>query len=296
MDNRTPRRFGRLMSIALAAATGLTPMVNLSLGSAGVASAASPSTIAHAPARPSTTAASMPSSPDQTTVEDYILGKMNADRVANGLRPLLMDGRLRSIARQRTTTMATLNDLSHTVAGDLGNELTAIGLQWYLWGEDIGWTTWPWGTAAADSLYSMWKSSPEHWTLMMSPDFDYVGVGIGYRPANAGTFSSIVFVESRDMTPPVVKMLSATRSGTTIVFTWRGADVALQNHTSGLKGFDVEYHRDGRTWRIIRTGTLATYLRLTGRVHRHTYYVRIRGVDKAGNVSRWSATMRIWVP
>jgi len=292
MDHRTPRRFGRVLSIALAAATGLTPLATISLGTATAAA----STSAQLASTPSSVAASMPSTPTQSTVEAQILAMLNADRVAHGLRPFRVDSRLRTIARQRTSTMATLNNLSHTIAGDLGDELSAAGVQWYGWGEDIGWTTYPWGAAAANSLYTMWKASPEHWTLMMSSTYDYVGIGIGYRPANAGTFSSIVFTESPDRTAPSVKMLSVERTGRTVIFRWSGADVLLQTHTSGFKSFDVEYHRDDRTWSVIRKGTTATHLRLTGRVRGHTYYVRIRGRDRAGNVSGWSRTLRIRIP
>ena len=292
MDNRIPKRFGRLLSMALAVATGLTPLASLSLGTAE----ASAATFAQVSAKPAADSAAMPTSPAQGTVESYILARMNADRVALGLAPLRVDPRLRDIARQRTSTMATLNDLSHTVAGNLGDELTAAGVTWLGWGEDIGWTTYPWGNAAGDSLYTMWKASPDHWTLMTSATYNYVGIGIGYRPANGGTFSSIVFTEQKDHTAPTVAMTSLARSGTTISFSWSGADVALQTRTAGLGYFDVEYHRDDRGWQMLRHGTLGTHLRLTGRAHGHRFYVRVRAVDKAGNASAWSPAVHILVP
>lgn len=292
MDNRIPRRFGRVLSIALAVATGLTPLASISFGTAATAAA----TVSHPGSVRAAADSAMPTSPAQSTVESYILARMNADRVALGLLPLRVDPRLRTIARARTSTMATLNDLSHTVGGDLGRQLTAAGVSWLGWGEDIGWTTYPWGNAAGDSLYTMWKASPDHWTLMTSSTYNYVGIGIGYRPANSGTFSSIVFTEQKDHTAPTAAMRSLTRSGTTIYLSWTGADAVLQTHTAGLKSFDIEYHRDDRGWRIIKHGTLSTHLHLSGRVHGHRFYVRVRAVDKAGNVSAWSSTVHILVP
>ena len=292
MDNRIPRRFGRVLSIALAVATGLTPLASITIGTATTAA----TTVSHPPAAKPAAAAAMPTSPAQSSVETYILARLNADRAALGLVPFRVDPRLRTIARARTSTMASLNDLSHTVGGDLGRQLTAAGVTWLGWGEDIGWTTYPWGNAAGDSLYTMWKASPDHWRLMTSSTYNYVGIGIGYRPANNGTFSSIVFTEQKDHTPPTAAMSSLTRSGTSISFSWRGAEVLLQTRTAGFKYFDVEYHRDDHGWRIIKHGTLTTHLRLTGRAHGHRFYVRVRAVDKAGNISAWSPSLHILVP
>jgi hypothetical protein len=237
-----------------------------------------------------------PTSPSVDTIEGYLRTWLNADRAANGLQPLRLDLRLRAVARDRASTLAVLNVLDHAAAGDLTTQLTDAAVQEFGWGEDIGWTGYAWGQAAAASLYSMWRHSPEHWTLMMSPDFNYVGIGLGYRATGNATYASVIFTESTDHTAPVARMTGASRTGTTARFSWTGADVLLQTHTAGLASFDIEYKVGGGTWRTIRTGTKATSVSLGSRPRGHSYYLSVRARDGAGNLSAWSPPLHVWVP
>jgi uncharacterized protein YkwD len=237
-----------------------------------------------------------PASPARTTVEGYLRTWLNADRAARGLRPLRLDARLQDVARARAGALADEGLLSHTAAGNLTSQLASRGVQWYAWGEDLGWSGYSWGYNAARSLYLMWKHSPAHWALMMSVNFNYFGIGVGYRWTGGATYASIVFSDSRDHTRPVPHMVGQWRSGTTVVFRWRGADVALQRRTSGLRSFDVQYRVDGTPWRIIKVGTTMTSITLRGRAHGHYYWLRVRARDRAGNVSVWTSAHRIWVP
>ena len=238
----------------------------------------------------------LPASPSADVVEGYLRTWLNADRAANGLQPLRLDIRLRTVARDRASTLAVLNVLDHAAAGDLGTQLTNADVRDFGWGEDIGWTSYAWGQAAASSLYAMWKHSSEHWSLMMNPDFNYVGVGLAHRAAGNATYASIVFTESPDHTAPVARLTSASRSGATARFAWTGTDVLLQTHTAGLASFDVEYKIGGGSWRTIRTGTHATSLSLKSRPHGHSYWLSVRARDRAGNLSAWSKPLHVWVP
>ena len=242
------------------------------------------------------TVSPIPAYPSLGSVQGWLQTWVNADRASLGLAPLRLDGRLRAIADGRAATMAGMGVLTHTAAGDLSSELSGAGVQWYGWGEDIGWTTFPWGVDAARSLYTMWKHSPEHWTLLMSPSFNYVGFGLGYRTTDRSTYGSVVFSESRDQTPPAVRMTSATRTGSTVQFSWTGVDVRLQTHTSGFRSFDLLYRASGGTWRIIRSGTTSTSISIASRPSGHSYYLSVRARDNAGNLSAWSAPLHIWVP
>jgi len=272
----------RLLALALAASTCL-PVALTGPVLAG----------ANPPEPPGTTT---PSSPAQATVERYLREMINADRVARGLRPLVSDSRLQSVARARAGKLADLGVLSHTAAGDLSSQLASADVQWYAWGEDLGWSGYSWGYSAARSLYSLWKHSSAHWALLMSPNFNYYGVGVGYQWSGRATYASIVFSDSRDHTSPTRAMKSLTRSGTTIHFTWSGSDVRLQRRTAGLRSFDVEYRVDGGAWRIIKSGTTGTSLTLSGRAHGHTYWIRVRARDNAGNLSSWSGAKYVVVP
>jgi hypothetical protein len=105
-----------------------------------------------------------------------------------------------------------------------------------------------------------------------------------------------VLTESLDHTAPRARAVEVVRAGTTITFRWDGADPPLQSHTAGLRGFDVRFRRDDRSWRTIRVNTTATSLTLRNRRHGHAFLFRVRARDERGNLSRWTSRMRIRVP
>src|SRR5450759_1357287 len=123
----------------------------------------------------------------------------------------------------------------------LCHALTGHAITWYSCGEAIGYTTYAWGPRAAASLYSLWRNSPEHWALLMSASYDYVGFGVAWDSASRTTYSSIALLEGPDTTPPVSRVLSKRVSGTTAQFAWTGSDPRLQTHTAGLQGYNVQY-------------------------------------------------------
>ena len=91
-------------------------------------------------------------------------------------------------------------------------------------------------------------------------------------------------------------MASVARSGTTVTWKWTGADTLLQTYTAGLHNFEVEYRVGTGSWVMIRTGTTARYLTLSGRAHGHYYGLRVRSRDWRGYLSAWTAELRVWVP
>lgn len=230
------------------------------------------------------------------TMEDQILGLVNQSRAAKGLVALRSDVKLRDLAGYRAGVMASTGVLSHSIAGCLSCQLSARGIQWYLYGEVIAWTSYPYGSQAASAIFNWWKNSSTHWALLMSSKFNYIGVGVAYRSANATSWSSIVLTESADHTAPWASMASPSYSGTTAYWRWSGGDTRLQTHTAGLKNFDVQYRVDSGTWSTIRSATTLQSLSLTGRAHGHWYGLRVRGRDNLGYLSPYSAESRVWVP
>ena len=170
------------------------------------------------------------------------------------------------------------------------------GVRWYGWGEDIGFSSYSWGRDVALSLYTMWKHSPGHWKLMMSSTYNYLGIGLGYRWADGATYSSIVFAEMPDHSPPAGRMTSAGRTGTSVWFHYTGVDTILQTHTAGVRDYDLEYKVDGGAWRIIATHRSSQSITISSRPHGHSYYVAVRARDRAGNLGRWSSPLRVYVP
>jgi hypothetical protein len=231
-----------------------------------------------------------------TDVAGMVLASMNADRTDRGLVVYRTWDALTALATERAQRMADLVTLSHTAAGgSVSVALDARGIDWLGYGEIIGMTGWPLGQQAADSLYSMWTSSDPHRAIMLSSDFNYVGIGIA-QAGDGSTWASIVLTETLDHTLPRAQNGSLVRSGTDLTFRWSGSDPRLQTHTAGVRSFDVQFRRDDRAWKTIRDDTTSTRVRRKNRASGHWYLFRVQARDWRGNLSAWTVESRIWVP
>jgi uncharacterized protein YkwD len=232
-----------------------------------------------------------------SSVEESLLAKTNRDREARGLKPLRLDSRLAGIADDRASNLAEAASFSHESAGgSLSTSLGRVGVQWYGWAENLAW--WPGGltSSTAASLYRAWRNSSSHWKALMSRTLNYVGFGVAVRASDGRVFASAVFTESRDHSAPKTRIDTASRSGTTITFTWHGWDPPLQTHWAHLRDYDAWYRVDGGAWRLIRDNTTATSLRLSSRAPGHRYELMVRARDRAGNVGPQSTPLGVWVP
>ena len=225
------------------------------------------------------------------TPELQILSMVNQARASQGLVPLRSDPRLWALADERAALMASTNELSHSVAGSIPDGLSRQGVQWYLHGEVIAYTS---GSAAA-SLFELWATSPPHWALLTHRSFNYLGIGLAYSSSGLA-YGSIVLTESKDRTGPRAKMVKATVSGDDVRWTWSGSDTALQTHTAGLRNFGVQQRTDGGSWVTVSSGTTSTARSALNRARGHSYGLRVRARDRAGNVGPWSAELRVRVP
>ncbi len=257
-----------------------------------------PSALAAPVAESAVPAASVaPDSVVSASLGSSLLGWVNQARAARGLRPLRADATLASLATRRAVNLTNSTTFSHAAAGDdVGPYLAAVHYQWYGWAEDIAWSNATYGLTAARSIYSAWRNSPAHWAALMSTHLNYVGIGLAYRSSDHRTFASAVFSESRDHSRPSARVTSTLRRGTRITFTWTGYDAPLQTHWRGLRDFDVQYRVDRGSWRLIRDNTTSRSLTLWGRARGHTYTIRVRSRDWAGNLSGWSSVRSIYVP
>lgn len=246
-------------------------------------------TVAGPLAHPSPVAAST-----ADTMEAQLLKWVNDARAQRSLKPLRLHSGLVDLAGDQAAKMVSSGKMQHLSC--LSCTFTNRGIQYYSVGEIVAYTTYPWGDQAAQSIFNGWKGSSSHWSLLMSSKFNYVGFGVAYRSSSHTTFAAGELSESKDRTKPWAKMTRATRSGTTVSFSWGGADTWLQTHTAGLKNYDVQYRVGSGSWTTIRSGTTATSLSLGSRAHDHYYGLRVRARDNLGIVSSYSAEMRVWVP
>jgi uncharacterized protein YkwD len=229
------------------------------------------------------------------SVAGQIAGWVNQARVARGLRALVVDPRLSGLASDRIRVLADLGRLDHSYPGDIGRQLDGRAIQWYRYGEVLAWSSATFGTDSAYAIYQAWRGSSSHWTLLMSDDFNYFGPGIRVRGADGATYASIVLTESVDHSAPSARIVAAGRYGSTLKWTWRGADRWLQTHTAGVRDYDVQYRVDGGAWITIRDDTSLTYQRIDGHGG-HTYGLHVRATDRRGTVSAWSSEVRMSVP
>jgi uncharacterized protein YkwD len=231
--------------------------------------------------------------PDTTA---RILVSMNAGRTAAGLVAYRAWGALAALAAERAATMAAVGTLSHDVAGaDLGGTLTVRGIAWMGYGEIIARSSHPFGTDAANHVYSMWNASPPHHAIMFSGTYNYVGVGAA-QAADGTTWVAAIMTESLDHTAPVASNQSLTRSGRDVILKWAGSDPRLQTHTAGLRSFDVQMRRDNGSWRTVRDNTTSTRAAFPDRARGHWYGFRVQAADRRGTLSPWTNEIRIWVP
>ena len=212
-----------------------------------------------------------------------LLMMINSDRTAAGLRPLRLDTRLAVVATGRADSMAGTGQLIHH--HDIAAAERAVGIRPYLAGEAIGETNASWGMPAAHYIYDLWRGSPSHWELITSDRFNYIGIGVSYRPGSAQTFAALVFAEAPDSSAPVASITDARRSGSTITFSWSGRDGLLQTHTAGLRDFVIAYRVDLGPWKTLRTGTKATSISLPNRPSGHVYSVSVTARDRRLNES-----------
>lgn len=229
-------------------------------------------------------------------LERDLMDMVNGARAEHGLKPLRYATGAWSIAGYRAARMASTNILSHSVAGSISAQLKAKKVPWYGYGEDIGYTRARKGQAAAADLFRMWRASPAHWRLILSPSYNYIGVGLAYRASNRKTFGSLIFTESRDMTDARAAFDGISTNDRAGTWSWHGWDPALQTHTAGLRGFDVQTRAGSGPWRTVARNTTATSRTWSGLSSGHTYGLRVRARDRAGNVGSWTPELRLRVP
>jgi uncharacterized protein YkwD len=229
--------------------------------------------------------------------EAMVVDLINAERVERGLVPLRRYHDLADVAGRRAARMRDTNTLSHSVAGNLGTQLTNEGVRWWRYGETIGYSYKAWAKEAGRELVQMWMSSAPHRDLLMSKQLNYIGVGLAYRSGNGRTFGSVVMSESPDRNGARSWFTgSKVTGGDDLTWTWAGADLRLQTRTAGLRDFDVQVRVNGGSWTTVRNDTTATALTLWNRPSGRTYGMRVRATDRRGNVGAWTSEKTIRVP
>jgi len=233
-----------------------------------------------------------PTAAQISSAEGAVLTLLNKDRTAAGLVPVRADPRLMAIARARSTDMATKGYFSHTQPDgrNVFDILSAEHVAWYNAGEIIAWNNYSMDLTAAIAN-SQWMNSPGHHAIIVSTDFNYVGVGVAVDPATGKKLFTAVFIKGPDRTAAVAASSRSLGSWTTTKtraakVTWSGYDPRLQVLTAGLRSFTVQVRTDGGAWRTVyssTTGTAWSFRAWKG----HRYDVRVSPLDRVGNRGSW---------
>ena len=122
---------------------------------------------------------------------------VNSARVARGRRPLNVDARLRSAARQHARDMVRLRYFAHTSPDGGGPVARAVrrgfgaGVRWV--GENLAWAT---GRATPRRVVGWWLESPSHRATMLDGRFRVMGVAAATGtphdgPGGGSTFATV---------------------------------------------------------------------------------------------------------
>jgi len=227
-----------------------------------------------------------------TAEEAHMVSPLNADRTALGLIPVRVDARLMAIARARSADMVAKNYFSHTQPDgrNVFDILTASRITWYSAGEIIAWNNYPIDSTTSAANHQ-WMGSPDHKAIVISPSFNYVGVGLAIDPATGVKLWTAVYMKGPDRTGarsavarPTIRY--ATMTTRRVTLSWWGGDVRLQVLTAGLHSFVVQRKVDGGSWMgILKT----TYRSAAWTIHTgHLNQYRVAAIDRAGNRGAWS--------
>ena len=239
----------------------------------------------------STSTTMTPATTTASIMDGQILASLNADRTARNLIPLRFDRRLSAWSADRAAWMAGRALLSHTSYGGSPCNLYVLEkITWYQCGEAVADTTASYGAAAATALYALWKGSPDHWALISSTTFNYVGVGVAYRAANHTTYASILFLEGPERNPPIPSFTNSWVSGTTIHWDWTAHEPILQSHTAAIRSYDVLLCSNSGAWHALRTNSTDISATFRNVPPGSTERIQIRARDSAGNLSGWLAS------
>ena len=229
-----------------------------------------------------------------SAAESAMVAALNQDRATYGLVPVRVDTRLMDIARARSDDMVAKHYFGHTQPDgrNVFDILTAQHITWYNAGEIIAWNNYPMDSTVSAANHQ-WMGSPGHKAIIISKDFNYVGVGLAIDPSTGKKVWTAVFIKGPDHTAARATLytptVSAGSTSTTksVRLAWTGYDVRLQVLTSGLRGYAVQRRVDGGDWTNVISVTTVRSMTLNATVG-HLYEYRILARDNAGNRGVWA--------
>ena len=146
----------------------------------------------------------VPATPEAHTQEHHMFERLNRDRAAHGLPPLVYDERLADIGRTHSTDMRENSFFDHVspTMGNLENRVDRAGYRNLVARENLA--EGPDVNTAEDSLLA----SPHHFENIMSTDVTHVGIGLvkgGVRDPGNLTITQVFARPTKAETPEAVR-------------------------------------------------------------------------------------------
>ena len=221
--------------------------------------------------------------------ESRVLKGINRIRVRNGRKPLAIDERTSRVARARSADMAERRYFSHIEpdGDDASRVLDRRGVQASTVLENIGHTIGPKLKSGSRRMARWWYHSPPHRRQMLARGINYVGLGIARRGSRI-TFTAI-FTRSRAKTEPqaIIEATTVSEDGRLVTVDWRGHDRRLAAGRTGIRRYDLERLTPFGGWEPVG-GASRKSKRTLSRLGYAPDHLRVRAVDKAGNVGPWA--------
>lgn len=207
------------------------------------------------------------------------LSRLNGERSAHGLAPLVMRSDLTQIAQSWAAHMAATGVLSHNPS--LASEVT----NWLAVGENVG------DGPTIGDLDSAFMASPKHRANVLDPTYDDVGIGTVTRDGMIW-----ITVDFRDVehAEPATRAATQTRT-TTRATTWTPA-TSVTSATPARPGSLVMFGTSGTTVRVVQRRLHVPADGIFGPVTRHAVegFQRRHGLAADGVVGprTWAALKR----
>ena len=155
---------------------------------------------------------------DLSSYETAMVAALNADRTSRGLVAVRVDPRLMEIARARSDDMVAKHYFDHRQPDgrNVFDILSASHITWFSAGEIIATNNY-----AMDLTISVanrqWMESAGHKAIIVSTNYNYVGVGLAIDPITGNKLWTAVFLKGPDRTAARVTVYTPTiASGPTV--------------------------------------------------------------------------------
>ncbi|MFL5777425.1 MAG: CAP domain-containing protein [Chloroflexota bacterium] len=138
-----------------------------------------------------------------TTSEAELVSLTNKSRASAGLRALIVDSALVSLARWRSKDMAVRDYFSHTIPPNGTTVFDAMQDRGYCFkvaGENIGWNTWS-DDVATQKIHEAFMDSPSHRSNILGVAWDHIGVG-SYKRADGRKYWTVLFADKCSTATP----------------------------------------------------------------------------------------------